>query len=382
MFSVLSLRQALVDWRCSLPVLLLAWVLAGCSQPIEPADSLEQLRLGAVLGPGGEENFLRAQSPRAFQFPADHGAHPGYRSEWWYLTAMLEDEHGAEFGIQFTVFRQALGMTEENANPWRSPQIYMAHAALTAVDAQAHWEDQRFSRGHPRLAGATGTPFAVWVDGWELTGQGGGFERQSLSVAAAEFAMELQLEVIKGPVLQGDAGLSAKGPEQASYYYSVPRLQATGLLTAAGVTHQVKGSAWLDREWSTSVLSAEQQGWDWFALHFDDMTELMAFRLRRRDGARDSHDHGLAVAADNTTRVLSSADFALRPLRYWRDDSGVRWPVEWTLQVGTQSWRVEAALEDQRMDTALVYWEGLVRVFDDNGARVGSGYMELTGYEA
>ena len=370
------------DGRISrLAVLLLAvGACASCVQQTEAPEGAGQLRLGGVLGPAPEE-FARAQNPREFQFPADHGPHPRFRSEWWYLTAALRDEQGAEFGIQFTVFRQALGV-EDSVNPWRSPQVYMAHAALTSVAAQRHWEDQRLARGHPGLAGAAGEPFAVWVDGWTLTGRHGAFASQVLNVAASDFAVELALEVVKGPVLQGDAGLSAKGPGQASYYYSVPRLRAHGTVTVGGQTFDVAGSAWMDREWSTSVLSADQTGWDWFAVHFDDATELMAFRLRRKDGTRDRYDHGLAVAATGATRLLGSDDFVLRPLKYWTDARGVRWPVEWTLEVGAERWRVAAAVADQRMDTAVVYWEGLVWVFDAAGTRVGSGYMELTGYGA
>ena len=369
-----------------LPMLVAWWLLVGagvvgCSAPSDMAAGSGQLRLGGILGPSPDATFARAEGPRTFQFPADHGPHEGYRSEWWYLTAMLQDRHGAEFGVQFTVFRQALS-TLKSANPWRTSQVYMAHAAVTSVAAQQHWEDQRVARGHPALAGAVGEPFAVWVDGWTLTGLGGGFESQILNVSTPKFAFELRLEVVKGPVLQGVAGLSAKGPGQASYYYSVPRLQVTGVVKVGGASHPVSGSAWLDREWSTSVLSAEQQGWDWFALHLSDASEIMAFRLRRQDGERDNFDHGLAVAADGASRVLTREDFELVPLEYWTDDSGVRWPVVWALHVGEQTWRVAAAVEDQRMDTALVYWEGLVHVFSVSGERVGSGYMELTGYEA
>lgn len=369
-------------WYLALAVLM----AAGCDGSDPARAPGAQVRLGGVLGPSDAQGFARAVGPRAFVFPRDHGPHPEFRSEWWYLTVMLRDPEGAEFGVQFTVFRQGLDATLAAAanptNPWRSGQIYMAHAAVTSVGAQAHWEAQRLARAHPALAGVIAHPFAATVDGWRLSARDGDFSAQRLQVDASDFSVDLALDVLKGPVLQGQDGWSAKGPNQASYYYSVPRLAARGTITVDGDVHSVRGSGWMDREWSTSVLSPEQQGWDWFALHFDDATELMAFRLRRTDATRDPHDHGLMVRADASTRVLGAADFELVPLRYWRDEAGVSWPVAWTLSVGETRWRVEALVDDQRMDTAIVYWEGLVRVLDDSGARVGTGYMELTGYGA
>ena len=366
-------------------------LLAGCTPPPD-SSSFPQLRLGAVLG-ASDQPFARAEQPRPFEFPADHGPHPAYRSEWWYITASLQAEDGSEFGVQFTVFRQALAPPREpqaihaapafaaEDNPWRNPNVYMAHVALTSVAAGEHWAEERLARGHPELAGASGEPFAVWLEDWRLHGVAGGFQQQTLRVAAKQFSLDLVLDVVKAPVLQGDAGLSAKGPGQASYYYSVPRLAVHGSVEVGDETWPVTGTAWLDREWSTSVLSDQQQGWDWFALQLYDNTEVMAFRLRRSDGQRDPYDHGLRVAADGTARPLRPEQFELVPTHYWTDQRGVRWPVEWLVRVEGQQWQVRAAVRDQTLDLALVYWEGLVRVFDTDGARVGSGYMELTGYQ-
>lgn len=376
-------------------VCLLAAGLTGCDSSSDAQSSgYGALRLGAVLGESTDQSpyeskeskeskaagYARADAVRDFSFPSDHGPHEGFRSEWWYLTVMLRNEFGAEFGVQFTVFRQALEPARQSENPWRTPQVYMAHAALTAVREQRHWEAQRLARGHPQLAGASAAPFRVWVDGWELRGYEGDFARQRLDVMADEFRVALDLDVLKAPVLQGDGGLSAKGPGQASYYYSVPRLSATGTVWVGEVAHEVEGSAWLDREWSTSVLSDQQVGWDWFALQLIDDTEFMAFRLRRADGARDPYDHGLFVDAAGATSPLGFEDFLIEPEIYWQDDQGVDWPVQWRLSVGDRLLRVRAMVPDQRMDTTIVYWEGLVGVFDDSGRRVGRGYMELTGY--
>lgn len=345
-----------------------------------PAAKFGQLRLGAVLGEANSDGFDRAEQVRAFVFPADHGPHNRFRSEWWYLTVLLVNEFGAEFGVQFTVFRQALSARTESDNPWRTPQVYMAHAAVTAVREQRHWEAQRLARAHPRLAGASAAPFRIWVDGWELYGRDGAFAEQRLEIVTDNFRVSLDLDVVKAPVLQGDRGLSAKGPGQASYYYSVPRLVARGTLKIGEVVHRVQGSAWMDREWSTSVLSAAQLGWDWFALQLDDATELMTFRLRRDDGVRDPYDQGLVVDVAGVGKRLGVEDFELEPEIYWTDERGVSWPLQWRLTLENRLLRIRAAVPDQRMDTAIVYWEGLVDVFDESGKRIGRGYMELTGY--
>ncbi len=365
--------------RAVCSVLGIVVVLAGCeSEPVEKRN-LPLLRLGSVLGESSE-SFSRAEEIREFRFPMDHGSHDSFRSEWWYLTVMLDDENGAEFGVQFTVFRQALKAREVSSNPWQSVQMYLGHLALTDVDSDSHREFQRVARGHPELAGVSTMPFAVWLDGWRLRAMDESFTRLELDARSDEFRVRLDLVPVKPVVLQGDRGLSHKGPEQASYYYSIPRLAASGELWIDERLHHVSGSAWFDREWSTSVLGPELAGWDWFALHFDDGSEIMAFRLRHKDGQRSPYDQGVRVAADGMSRQLSAEDYQLTPMAFWRDGDGVEWPVSWQLELDNRRLTIQAVLEDQRMDLALVYWEGLVHVHDDKGARVGRGYMELTGY--
>ncbi len=365
--------------RAHAAALAAALTLAGCGvDDRDPAAPFAQLRLGAVLGETDTAGFERAEGPRAFQFPRDHGPHERFRSEWWYLTLMLEGSDGREFGGQFTIFRQALAPAPVNDNPWQTNQVFLGHLAVTDVAAGEHHEAERISRGHPALAGAKADPFRVWLEGWTLEAVTP--EQWRLSAAAEGMELALELEQAKPVVLQGEAGLSRKGPGQASYYFSIPRLSVRGTLSLRGAHHTVSGSAWFDREWSTSVLGADQQGWDWFALQLDDGTDFMGFQLRRRDGARDPFDHGVRVDADGEARQLAAADFELDALRFWRDDHGVRWPVEWQITCGDDRWRLRAAIDDQRMDVSITYWEGLVHVYDGAGARVGRGYMELTGY--
>jgi len=360
-----------------LALVVLATV-AGCGDgTAPPGPTLDRLRLGAVVGAADDAGFARAKVPRSFEFPRDYGPHPSFRSEWWYLTMMLEDAEGREFGAQFTAFRQALAPVSVSANPWQTNQVYLAHLGLTDVAAGRHLSAERLARGHPALAGARAQPFGVWLEDWILEERGSSWW---LSARAPEFALSLAVEPVKPVVLQGEGGLSRKGPNQASYYYSIPRLSVAGTVSVGDDLREVHGSAWFDREWSTSVLGQDHTGWDWLALQLDDGSEFMGFRLRREDGRRDPYDHGLAVAPDGDARRLGAEDFRLLPERFWRDPHGTSWPVSWTVELATVRWRVTAALDDQRMDTAIDYWEGLVHVFDPSGARIGRGYMELTGY--
>ncbi|MEJ2088722.1 MAG: lipocalin-like domain-containing protein, partial [Gammaproteobacteria bacterium] len=292
-------------------------LLAGCDE--EPAGGPAlggQVRLGAVLGAADLDGFAVADGPRDFRFPADHGAHPAYRSDWWYLTMILDDEDGSSAGVQFTLFRQAVAPEDgPSENRWQSNQAYLAHFAITEVADGVHRVAQRYARGHPRLAGVTAEPFALWLEDWRIESMG---RLWHLTARAPGQAVDLDLEMGIQPVLQGDAGLSRKGPGQASYYYSVPGIPVTGQVTLAGRERAVTGLGWLDREWSTSVLGDSQLGWDWFALQLDDGRKVMLYQLRRADGTRDPYDSGLLIPADGGRAPLKAADFTLAPRRYWR----------------------------------------------------------------
>jgi len=362
-------------------VSLLPMVLAGCVEEAEErTPALDgQLRLGSVLGESALDGFARADTARDFSFPRDHGPHPRFRSEWWYLTMVLADSAGRDLGVQFTLFRQALAPEpSESDNRWLTPQVYLAHFAVTDGAAGRHREAERFARGHPELAGVQQDPFSLWLEDWRLETVPDGWR---LSATMAGAGVDLQLAVPVPVVLQGEAGLSRKGPDQASYYYSMPRIPVTGVVEFEDSVRRVQGLGWLDREWSTSMLSDGQQGWDWFALQLDDGRSLMVFQLRRRDGGRDPYDQGMLVDAQGRSRHLTAADFRLTPIEVWRDDEGTEWPVVWRIDVADESWWVEPVVADQRMDTSVSYWEGMVVVRDAAGERLGRGYLELTGYE-
>lgn len=358
--------------RPAAPLALCALALFGCSEPApERSTALRSfLGPGTVAAAGDAAGFRKAERPIDFAFPRDHGPHLDFRSEWWYLTAVLADSAGREFGVQFTLFRLgiepwAAAEDSQGGGAWRTGQIYMAHAAVSDVAARRHREAERLARGHPALAGVRAAPFEAHLEGWRLAARTAEtLLPAQLDVATGDFQISLTLDGGRPPVPQGDRGLSRKGAENASHYYSIPRIDAHGQLVIEEQRHAVRGRAWLDREWSTSLLAPEYDGWDWFGLHLDDGRDMMLFRLRRNDGRRDDY---------------SSAGIALRPKDHWRG-----WPVAWELTLGegmaAERLRIRAAFEDQVMDTSVRYWEGVVHVRDSAGKRIGEGYMELTGY--
>ena len=354
--------------------------LAACTEPPAPAA----LSVAEQLGGQPAEGVARAATPRDFVFPDDHGPHGEYRNEWWYFTGNLDAADGRRFGFQVTFSRIGLDANApERASNWAASEAWMAHFALSDAASGTHRAAERFARGAMGLAGATTQPLRVWLEDWALSSVDGGVTWQ-LNAATDDFGLELTLRAARPVVLQGDRGLSRKStePGNASYYYSVPRLAATGTVTLDGTTHAASGLAWLDREWSTSALGTEQAGWDWFALQLADGRDLMYYRLRRTDGSIDPLSRGSLV--DGAGRRLElAADLDLQPVRHWQAPDGHRIPVEWTMTLPNERrpLRVVAAFDDQYMELAVRYWEGMVDVRDDaTGAALGRGYLEMTGY--
>jgi len=342
-----------------------------------------------LTGGDAASGYARVTGPRPFQFPADHGAHPAYRSEWWYVTGNVEAANGRHYGFQITFFRFALSPQPVVLDSdWATRQAWLVHFAVTDSTNQRHFDAQRLQRGALGLAGARVQPFKVWVDNWQLrtaAGSDGPFPMW-LTADAGEFAVELRLTRRKGRVLQGQSGYSPKSEAagNASYYYSYPRLGVRGDLRVGDTTQAVTGTAWLDREWGTSALAADQVGWDWFALQLDDGRDVMLYRIRGADGATDPASAGLVVAADGDTWALSPADFQLTPRRRWRSSRGVAYPVTWRVQVPSADIDavVAARVDDQLMNLDLRYWEGAVTVRPSRSGTSprGVGYLEMTGY--
>ncbi len=250
-----------------------------------------------------DKDFARALKPQPFTFPADHGPHNLYRSEWWYFTGNLKNPQGRQFGYELTFFRFALkAEKQESKSAWRNNQLYMAHLTLTDVEHDKFYTDERFSRAGNDLAGASTIKYQVWLHDWSAKTESAADFPLRLQAKSDKFAIDLLLTSPKSYVLQGNQGLSQKSkePGNASYYYSYPRLKTEGSVSVAGKQFSVTGTSWMDREWSTSALSDEQSGWDWFALQLSDNTELMFYQLRRKDGQTDSNSSGSFILADST----------------------------------------------------------------------------------
>ena len=366
-------------WRMS--VLLSCLLVAACvPEPVAPPAGGDF----AVLAQAAE-NFQQARSGTGVSFPADHGAHPGYRIEWWYLTANLEDQMGRPHGAQWTLFRIAMEPpgTMQSENPWQSGQLFMAHMAVSTPEE--HFAFQRYARGgmHSGLAqaGAEATPFAAWLDDWSLASDGPGWLPLTASALQADNGFVLHLSSDRPPVLQGDNGFSRKHPKGGgSMYYSQPWLAAEGKLTINGEDIDVNGLAWLDREWSSQFLQPDQVGWDWLALHLDSGEKLMVFQLRST-GSGDPYRHAVLLDPAGGRQVLGGGDIIMEPLEH-ADITDRTVPVAWRIELTTLDRRIElrALHEDQWMDLDFPYWEGVVLASGDGPGNRGRGYMELTGY--
>lgn len=364
-------------------LILLALLMAGCGKAPESAS----FDLNAALGGQVDAGFSRAFKPREFHFPQDHAAHPEFRNEWWYVTGNVHTDAGRQFGYQVTLFRIALSpQPPAGTSVWASNQVWMTHVALTDVQTGEHLHEQRFARGAAGLAGQGVQPFRVWLEDWQIVGNGVGEFPWAIAVKAKGFTLNLQLRPQKPVVLQGDHGLSQKSSEagNASYYYSLTRLQTLGDIWRGTEHFTVTGDSWLDREWSTSALGADQAGWDWFSLQAQDGHELMFYRLRNKSGEADPHSAGKWVLPDGQAEPLAVGDVELKALRYWQSASSARYPVAWEMRLPKQHrrWRIEALVDDQLMQTSVTYWEGAVKMLDaDSGKLLGYGYLEMSGYE-
>lgn len=361
-------------------------LVIGCDERVDrPVAASTGLRF---LGTGATADFARAREVRPFSFPTDHGAHSDYRNEWWYFTGNLRAPDGREFGFELTFFRYALAATSApRESPWATRQIWMAHLALSDVGQQRFDAAERLSRGALDLSGARSDRFAVWVEDWSAA-QADLEGPIELMARTDEFGIELYLDPGKAIVLQGDAGLDAKGPEDgnASYYYSWPRLAVSGNVRPVGEAPiAVTGLAWLDREWGTSSLSAGVVGWDWLALQLSDGRDLMFYRLRDARGNATAASGGTLVAADGGIVHLRAQSVMLEPREWWTSPrTGVRYPVVWRLRSAAHELDllIRPLLDDQEIDLSIRYWEGAVSVesLDPAMAVSGSGYLELAGY--
>jgi predicted secreted hydrolase len=325
------------------------------------------------------DGFALPDRATVLTFPADHGPHPDFRIEWWYVTANLTGPDGTDYGLQWTLFRTALAPGEGTG--WQSPQLWMGHAAVTTPDS--HLVAERLARGGVGQAGVVlegDSPFRAWIDDWQMlsTAPKGADALSDLTLSARgpEFGYNVKLQA-EGPlVLHGDRGLSVKSAlGQASHYYSQPFYRVTGSLDLPGGPVAVTGQAWLDREWSSQPLAADQTGWDWFSLSFDSGDKLMGYMLRDADAGYAS---GTWISADG--RVTALQPGALQAVALdWTGVAGRKVPVRWNLTLPEHGLDVTVAAMNPAawMATSIPYWEGPVRI---SGSHAGRGYLEMTGY--
>ena len=375
-------------WGLGIVLLAMMGVAAFWYWTRPPVPEAPPLALG---GTGDATGFTRALEPRTFSFPRDHGPHLDYQTEWWYYTGNLDLADGRHVGYQLTFFRRGLSpAAPERASAFGTNQIYFAHFAITDVSADQHQSFERFSRGAAGLAGASGEPFSVWLDDWQVQALDVVGEQLHLKAAQGGLALDLTLDATKPIVAHGDAGLSPKSstPGNASYYLSFTRLATTGTVTLAdGSSQAATGESWFDHEWSTSALGAGAIGWDWFSLQLSDGQELMYFQIRKEDGSLEAVSGGTLVAPDGTTRHLSADEVQLDVLDTWRSPvSGAAYPAGWRLRIPSAGLDLQATpwIADQEMQVSFVYWEGAVRLtgISQGVALTGNGYIELTGYAA
>jgi predicted secreted hydrolase len=336
----------------------------------------------AAARAGAQVRYPAVVPDTELAFPRDHGSHPDFRTEWWYITAWVRDGDGNDLGVQITFFRNRPGVAENGTSRFAPRQLMFAHAAIADPRRGRLRHDQRAARTGFGLAEAVEVTTAVNIGDWSLNLSGDTYRAR---VVARDFSLDLAFAAHARPMLQGDRGTSRKGPraEQASHYYSRPHLPVTGTLILDGRTLDVRGSAWLDHEWSSSYLAQEARGWDWVGLNFDDGSALMAFRIR--DAAGGAYWSGGAWQdAHGAVRDLKPADVEFTPLRQWRSPrTGIEYPAAFAIRAGGVDITVEPLLPDQELDSrasvGTVYWEGAVRAFA-NRREIGRGYLELTGY--
>ena len=333
--------------------------------PLVPAQEYAQVRAGVEL-----------------QFPRDEGSHPRFRTEWWYVTGWLRTKDGTDLGVQVTFFRNRPGVAENVEGRFAPKQLLFAHAALSDPNTGRLLHDQRSARAGFGLAEAAEGRMDIAIDDWSLRQEG---ERFVARIAAREFDYVLEFRATQQPLLQGNRGVSRKGPapSQASWYYSRPQLEVSGSVTLRGQRLDVTGTAWLDHEWSSEYLAPQAAGWDWAGVNLDDGGALMAFRIRDRDGAT-FWAGGAHRSADGRVRVLRPDEVRFTSLRRWRSPrTQAEYPVALRVEAGGIALELDPLMDDQELDsrasTNTIYWEGAVSAKRD-GKIAGRGYLELTGY--
>jgi len=358
----------------------LTWLAGALFAPEALAQAADS-RPPVARHPSPVTQFSPVVPGYQLQFPRDEGSHPAFRLEWWYLTGWL-NENAGPLGFQVTFFRARPELKYDNPSAFTPRQILIAHAALSDPARGRLIHAQRAARAGFDLAGAGEGRTRVWIDEWHLQQEGRAYRAR---IPAQDFSLDLLLDSVQPPLMQGESGLSRKGParESASYYYSLPHLKVSGTIASGGKPRAVAGSAWLDHEWSSQYMEKEAVGWDWVGINLDDGAALMVFRMRDRNGGT-FWAGGTLRYADGATRVFKPGEVRFTPRRAWRSArTGTSYPVSWIVTAGDREFGIEPLFDDQEHDTratsGTIYWEGAVRA-TSGGKPAGLGYLELTGY--
>lgn len=343
----------------------------------------------SVLPQKSANGWREATAGYRYAFPRDHASHSPYKIEWWYYTGNLETTSGRRFGYQLTFFRIGVEVAPQNPSRWAVRDLHMAHFAIADIEGKAFHSFEKLNRAGIGWAGAEENFYRVWNEGWEARLDG---NDHLLRAADGDYQIEFRLTPEKPEVTHGENGISQKGGAagNASHYYSLTRLRTTGKLTLKGEEFEVAGQSWMDHEFGTSFLEAEQTGWDWFSIQLDDDRELMIFQLRRADGSVDPRSSGTLIESNGRATHVPFGDFTLKPAgARWRSEaSGATYPTEWLIELPKLDLRlsVRAAFDNQELRTSssagVTYWEGSVVVDGTGGGRPirGRGYLEMTGY--
>jgi predicted secreted hydrolase len=336
--------------------------------------------------------FRAAMPGYHYQFPRDHFNHPEFQTEWWYYTGNVHTPEGRRFGFELTFFRQGVDRKSEPPAIWEVRDLWLAHFAVSDLDGRRFLHTERLNRAGPGIAGADEEKARVWNGNWsaqwKLDSQ---LPSQRLNAIADRFSIDLEVKTSKPPVIHGENGVSqkAEGPGRASHYISFTRLLTGGAIVIDGQRFNVEGESWMDHEFFTHQLAANQSGWDWFSLQLDDGSEIMLFELRRKDGTIDPFSAGTYVDPRGRSTHLSAKDFSLEPGKTWTSpDSGGHYPIEWRVRV--PSLGLDAALTTRlaqqeltaKTRSAPTYWEGAIEVKATRKGQPlkGVGYLEMTGY--
>ena len=358
------------------------WTPSAAIQGLVAAILFNAAALPCAAAPTAESTYAEVTPGYSLTFPRDYGSHPQFHTEWWYVTGWLRTQSGEPLGFQVTFFRTKPTIADDNPSSFAPRQLLIAHCALSDPKRGRLWQDQRIRRAGLGLAEAETGDTHVWIDDWVLRRAGSAY---TTTISAEDFGLDLKLTPSQPEMLNGNAGLSRKGPaiRAASYYYSLPHMKVAGSISRKGVAEQVTGEAWFDHEWSSEYLDDHAIGWDWIGINLNDGAALMAFRIRdAHGGARWAG--GTLRGADGRMQILEPADVDFRTVRQWVSPrTGTRYPVQMQVRAGTREFDLEPLIDDQENDTRLttgaVYWEGAVRALEQHRV-VGRGYLELTGY--